>query len=91
MHNALMKHVRSRSNASSDALMDVIEEVVVEYYGQATWIMLKKYIRSRVAGEDNVEEILKVIKEFFGGSEEVLDIIFSRYNNDLDLDEYDVF
>ena len=72
---------RSRAMGDGEELIDVVREVVVEYYGQMTWVMLEKHIRNKNINEDSMEELLEAVKEFFGGSEEVITMIFSRYSN----------
>ena len=72
---------RSRSMRDGEELIDIVRETVIEYYGQMTWVMLERHMRNRNINEDNMEELLEVVKEFFGGSEEVIAMIFSRYSN----------
>ncbi len=62
-------------------LIEIIRETIIEYYGQATWVILEKYIRNRNVDAGSEEELLEAVKEFFGGSEEVIVLIFSRYSN----------
>ena len=77
-----MKAPANRSRAMEDegGFIDILRETVIEYYGQMTWVMLEKHIRNRDINEDSMEELLEVVKEFFGGSEEVITLIFSRYS-----------
>ncbi len=72
---------RGRVVRNGERIIDIIREIVIEYYGQMTWVMLEKHIRNRDIDEDDMEGLLETVKEFFGGSEEVITLIFSKYPN----------
>ena len=72
-----------------DDVMEFIEEIIIEYYGHTTWALLKQYIINKRADISDFDELINSIREFFGGSEEVVGIIlsslprYSRRNPDL--------
>ncbi len=77
-----MLTLRRRDTRGISGVLRMIEEVVVEYYGHATWIMLKQHIYNRGVDINSIEEVLEAVKEFFGGSQEILDVIVSKYSDE---------
>ncbi len=72
---------RIRITRDGEEVIDIVREVIIKHYGQLTWIMLEKHIRSKNVDKDSIEELLEAIKEFFGGSEEIINVILSRYDS----------
>lgn len=63
---------------NSVEFLSILRGIIIEYYGDYTWSVFYKYMVANNINLKKVDEIMSCMKEFFGGSREVVDIIISK-------------